>query len=332
MSNNSGRKLRLFCPGALSKVIENSGAGESSLGECRNCGSRDTEGLGFIGEVAPFFLKRVLNVEYGVAPTGHPIKRVLRKLGIVAKAFQRIYGKSVLVEMQICGHCSFIQTKKPFEEEAIANLYADYRSGTYNRERIQYEPEYASIASCVGGSAQEVQTRKAGLTQWLTGKLHPEIDFSMLDYGGANGMFLPDLPGRKYVFDISDIAAADGIARIRAESELSFYSYIQLAHVLEHVPFPLALAKKAVSHLRDSGHLYVEVPQELGKDLMARIADRDKTIRLPIHEHINQYCVNSVTELLRSANLLPIAVQCEFMDLGWNRGLVIRALGKKSCL
>ena len=42
------------------------------MGECRNCGAQATRDLGFIGEIAPFFLKRVLNLEYGLAPSGHP--------------------------------------------------------------------------------------------------------------------------------------------------------------------------------------------------------------------------------------------------------------------
>lgn len=271
----------------------------------------------------------MLNLEYGVAPTGHPLKRALRRVGIVSKVFEKIYAKSVLVQMQICESCSFIQTKRPFPEDAIGNLYADYRSDTYNRERIQYEPEYASIPPCVGGSLQEVQTRKAGLTEWLKGKVNVEANFSMLDYGGANGIFLPDLPGHKYVFEISDIAPAEGVTRLKNELELGSYSYIQLAHVLEHVPFPLALAKKAASFLRDSGHLYVEVPQELSEDLWTRIAGEDRTIRLPIHEHINQYCQSSVTELLHSTGLSPIAVQRDVVDLGWSTSTIIRALGRK---
>jgi hypothetical protein len=117
----------------------------------------------------------------------------------------------------------------------------------------------------------------------------------MLDYGGANGIFLPDLLGRKYVFDISNVAPADGITRVKSESELRSYPYIQLAHVLEHVPFPLALVKKPASFLDDSGHLYVEVPQELSDDVRTRLASRGKNIRLTIHEHINQYCLSSVT-------------------------------------
>jgi Methyltransferase domain len=297
---------------------------------CRNCESDAMKDLGFIGEIAPFFLKRVLNLEYGLPPSGHPVKRFLRRIDFFSKTFQKIYGKSVLIEIEICTSCSFIQTKLPFQDEGIGRLYTDYRSDSYNQERIRYEPEYAAIASQVGGCPQEIQIRTGGLTRWLEGKFNAGSDFSMLDYGGADGKFLPDLPGQKYVFDISDIAPADGIRRVEDASKLGSYSYIQLAHVLEHVPFPLALTRKAASFLKDSGHLYIEVPQELSDDMVTRLANRDRTIRLPIHEHINQYCLKSVTELLRSVGLSPVAIQSELVDFGWNRAMIIRALGRKS--
>jgi Methyltransferase domain len=299
------------------------------VGECRNCGAQETKDLGFIGDVAPFFLKRVLNLEYGLAPAGHPLKRFLRKIKFFSKSFQKIYGKSALLEMAICTSCSFIQTKLPFPEEAIGRLYADYRSDSYNQERIRYEPEYAAIASQAGSSIQEIQARTVGLTRWLTGKSDLERNFSMLDYGGADGKFLPNLPGEKYVFDISDIAPAEGITRIRDESRLGSYSYIQLAHVLEHVPYPLALTRKAVSFLKDTGYLYVEVPLEVSEETIARLANGDKAIRLEIHEHINRYSAKSVTELLQSTDLSVVAVETEEVNLGWNRAIVVRALGRK---
>ena len=46
--------------------------------ECRNCGSTNTQDLGAVGEIAPFLLKRVLNLEYGIAPSQHPVKKLLR--------------------------------------------------------------------------------------------------------------------------------------------------------------------------------------------------------------------------------------------------------------
>lgn len=299
------------------------------MGECRNCGARETKDLGFIGEVAPFFLKRVLNLEYGLAPTGHPVKRFLRKMGLFSKIFQKIYGKSALLEIEICRSCSFIQTTLPFPDEAIARLYTDYRSDSYNRERIRYEPEYAAIASQAGSCIQEIQARTDGLTRWLSSKLNVEFNFSMLDYGGADGKFLPNLPGEKYVFDISDIAPAEGVVGIRDASRLGSYSYIQLAHVLEHVSYPLSLTKKAVSFLRDSGYLYVEVPIEISDETIARLANGDKAIRLEIHEHINRYSAKSVTELLQSTDLSLIAVETEEVNLGWNKATIVRALGRK---
>ena len=299
------------------------------MDECRNCGAQATKDLGYIGVIAPFFLKRVFNLEYGLAPSRHPLKRFLRTIKFVSKSSQKIYGKSVLVEIEICTACSFIQTKQPFTDEAIGKLYADYRSETYNRERISYEPDYAEIASQTGSCNQEIQARTGGLTRWLVGKLNVEGSFSMLDYGGADGRFLPKLQGDKYVFDISNIEPAEGIKRIRDESGLSSYSYIQLAHVLEHVPHPLALTKKAASFLECSGYLYVEVPLEVSDQDISRLANGDSTIAVDIHEHINRYSLRSVTELFRSADLSLVAAEAEELDLGWNKPTIIRALGKR---
>jgi len=300
------------------------------VGECRNCGAQATKSVGFIGEVAPFFLKRVLNLDYGIAPSGHPVKRFLRRITFLSESFQKIYGKSALIELEICTSCLFIQTKLPFPDEAIGQLYADYRSDSYNRERIRYEPEYAEIAHHAGSSPREIQARAGGLTRWLTGKLNVEHNFSMLDYGGADGKFLPDLPGEKFVFDISNVAPAEGIVRIQYESELGSYSYIQIAHVLEHVSHPLRLTRKAASFLRDSGYLYVEVPLEISNDGISRLVNGDKTVSVGIHEHINRYSEKSVTELFRSTGIFPIAVETEVVNLGWIKATVIRALGRKS--
>lgn len=299
------------------------------MGDCRNCGAQSTRDLGFIGEVAPFFLKRVLSLQYDLAPSGHPVKRFLRRVSFLSRGFEKIYGKSVLIEIEMCTSCTFLQTKLPFPDEAIARLYTDYRSDTYNQERIRYEPEYAPLASQVGCSPTEVQARTVGLSRWLTGKLNFESCFSMLDYGGADGKFLPNLSGEKYVFDISDIAPSEGVVRVRDESQLDSYSYIQLAHVLEHVSYPLILTMKATSFLKESGYLYIEVPLEVSDETIARLARGDKTIRLGIHEHINSYSAKSVSELLRCAGLTLVRVDTEVVDLGWNKAPVIRALGRK---
>jgi hypothetical protein len=298
------------------------------LTECRNCTAQELKNLGFIGEVAPFFLKRVLNLEFKLAPSHHPVKRFFRNLGFVSAAFQKIYAKSVLCEMQLCSCCLFIQTMHPFSEEGLGKLYSDYRSDSYNRERILYEPGYATIAPHVGTSAKEIRTRKTGLTQWLKAKLDQHANFSMLDFGGANGIFLPDLRGQKYVFDISKIQPAEQVTRVN-EAELGSYSYIQLAHILEHVAFPRALTLRAASFLQPSGYLYIEVPQELSDDSIQRLA-MNGTARLVVHEHINQYCLHSVNALMKSVGLSVVAAESELVDLGWNKSTIVRALGRRN--
>jgi hypothetical protein len=165
---------------------------------CRNCGSLNLKELGFAGQVAPFFLKRVLNVELGTPKARHPLKLLARRLfALPQRFFTKLYGCSAYLEMQICLDCSFVQTKHSFPDDAIGRLYTDYRSATYNEERIRYEPTYAALAEHVGVGDQEVQARMEGLTSWLDGKIESENGFSMLDFGGADGRFLPRLQGAK---------------------------------------------------------------------------------------------------------------------------------------
>jgi len=298
------------------------------VGKCRNCGAGTTKDLGSIGQIAPFFLKRVLNLENGFAPSGHPIKRFLHKM-ILGIGVQRVCRTSVLIEIEVCRACSFIQTKVPFPEESLAKLYVDYRSDSYNQERTRYEPFYASIAKQVGRSDQEIRTRVDGLTKWLTTKLDIESEFSMLDYGGADGRFLPNLTAKKYVYEISDIEPIQDIVRVKNETSLESYSYVQVAHVLEHVSYPLALATRAASYLKSSGYLYIEVPQDLTVDIIARLTNGDPKIPVAIHEHINFYTTESVEKLLQAAGLDVIEVQTVEMDLGWSKPTIIRALGRK---
>ncbi|MGA8532122.1 MAG: class I SAM-dependent methyltransferase [Acidobacteriaceae bacterium] len=298
------------------------------MGQCRNCGSDATENLGFVGSISPFFLKRVLDLEMGVPPAVHPVKKLLRQIPFAAKAFRRIYGGAACTEMEICRSCTFVQTRIPFRDEAIAKLYADYRADSYNRERIHYEPSYAAIAQDVGGCRQEIEARTGGLTQWLASRITPEPGFSMLDFGGADGKFLPTLPGTKSVYEISNITPAPGITRIEKASDLGTYSYVQLAHVLEHVPNPLLLTKKAASLVKPGGYLYIEVPIEISDRDLDRLLAGDRTIPLPIHEHINRYSERSMTELLRSANLIAKAVETRPLDCGWIKTAVIRALAQ----
>ena len=118
------------------------------MDQCRNCGAANLRELGFIGDLKPFFLKRVLQIELVTRVASHPLKRLIQRLtAFVKPAVSRIHPTVAAVELQSCLNCSFIQTKFPFTEEGIGRLYSDYRSDSYNSERCHYEPSSAKYAA-----------------------------------------------------------------------------------------------------------------------------------------------------------------------------------------
>ena len=297
---------------------------------CRNCGAQDMKDLGFVGEVAPFFLKRVLNLELKTSQSRHPLRLLTRRMLVLPqRLFSKVFGCSAYVEMQICLSCSFIQTKHAFSEEAINRLYFDYRSTTYNAERIQYEPTYAALANDVGAGDQEIRARVDGLTTFLADKIDHDGDFSMLDFGGADGRFLPKIDGKKYVLEISNISPLEGVVRIQSEAELGTYSYVQVAHVFEHVPEPLALLRHISSFVKPSGYVYIEVPQELTDAQLEELKKASAPRGLTVHEHINSYCSSSVAHLVEAAGLNSMSIKAMQTDLGWVKSTIIRALCQK---
>jgi len=300
------------------------------VGGCRNCGSLDVRELGFVGQLAPFFLKRVLNVELRERASVHPVKQWIRRLaGPGRKVFSKVYGESAFVEMQVCNSCSFVQVKHAFSEDAIARLYLDYRTDFYNEERFKYEPAYREIADRVGTDSTEVQVRVTTATEWLADKIQLSDDFTMLDYGGADGRFLPHLAAKKFVYELSNIEPIPGITRIRHEADLGSYSYIHLAHVLEHVSDPLKLVKHIAGYLKPGGYFYIEVPQEMSDSQLRSLQEGTYTSNIPVHEHINVYSPSALALLVENANLELLAAKANPVDLGWAQGVHLRALGRK---
>lgn len=298
--------------------------------ECRNCGGTQLQDLGSIGRVAPFFLKRVLSAELRSPRSLSPVKRFIRDF--VAKPgsiLSRATQQAVFVEMQLCSECDFLQTRVPFHDEDIRRLYLDYRSETYNRERTHFEPGYAQVAELVGSNDVEIENRKHALGAILQGNVKLTDSFSILDYGGSKGEFIPDLPAKKFVYDVSNAPALPGIERIYSEDELRTYSLVLLAHVTEHVPNPLGLVRKLLTWIEPNGFLYIETPQEVCDADRERLSRGGNGIEIGIHEHINSYCQKAVVRLLTAAGLDVVKAESGAMDCGWSSQVIVRALGRK---
>ena len=300
------------------------------MSECRNCGRSELKDLGAIGKVNPFFLKRALGIELRIPRSPNGMKQMVRDLVAVPMRFSsRVTSQSAFVEMQVCKHCFFIQTSIPFSDEEIGRLYADYRTPSYHQQRIKYEPEYAAIADAVGYDPVELRTRTTALTALLRKELGATDPVTILDYGGSDGRFIPDIPGSKFVYDISNLDPVPGVTRIKSESELGTYSLVLLAHVTEHVTHPLKLVRKLSAYVEPGGHLYIETPQEIPDQQRDELRNGTPPFEIPIHEHINSYCVPAVAALLEAAGFTVVAVESAGVDLGWVKGTHLRALGRK---
>jgi hypothetical protein len=298
------------------------------MNRCRNCGASALHELGFVGDLAPFFLKRVHRIELVTRISPDPLKRLIQKLTKpVQSLISRVHPVVAAVELQSCLNCSFLQTKFPFTEEGIARLYSDYRSDSYNKERSSYEPSYGAVVDHIGQYCEGGLDRVGALTKWLENKLSLN-GASMLDYGGANGQFLPSFTGEKYVFEISDIKPYQGVTRISDSSLLNAYSYIQLAHVLEHVTEPLQMVKSVAAYLANNGCLLIEVPQDHSTDFLKRLQTRGADRYITVHEHINNYSVLSVQKLVEAAGLKLVAIEAVAIESPLAKQEFIRALAK----
>lgn len=296
---------------------------------CRNCGDVDhLQDLGFIGQVAPFFLRRAMGVRLGKVRSASALKQMVRKtVGIPQKLLERINQPTAFVEIQICEACNFVQTKRPFYEEDINRLYADYREESYNRERIECEPSYASIAADVGHATAELEARLSAQSRFFEGKLQGGEGFTILDFGGSDGKFMPRMEGKKFVFEISNVEPVPGVTRLRSDAEVGTYSLVQLAHVVEHVVEPLGLTRYVVSKVAPGGYLYIETPQEISDSEREELRKGQRLVG--IHEHINSFCPHAVRTLMEKSGLKVIAIEATPVDVGWAKAVHIRALGQK---
>jgi len=299
------------------------------MNECRNCGKSELQDIGPVGRVEPFFLKRVFGMEIFPARSKSPLKQLARDLASMAVALlRRLHTMHAFVELQVCRNCSFIQTKIPFRDDDIMNLYVDYREPSYNSERIKFEPGYSAIAAAVGHDEVEIRNRTTALNAFLRKALPAQAVSTILDFGGSDGQFMPDIEGEKFIYELSNLELLPGITRINSESELGKYSLVLLAHVTEHVPHPLNLVRKVRSHVEPGGYLYIETPYDISDEERNALLGGGRGLQIGIHEHINSYCPPAVSALLESAGFEVVAIECTPVDVGWGKAHHIRALGR----
>jgi Methyltransferase domain len=314
---------------------------------CRICGSTDTSILP-IGKYEEFFRLRVDTSKdefllfsrrnsIQIKPASLPV-RAIRKIGRILSPPKLRPAIQFRTHVQSCALCHGITPCHEYSFEDLLGLYHDYRSDTYNRDRISVEPSYARIAKDVGSHTREIETRNAAVNRFLKRNVNLFSGGAMLDYGGSDGRFITSFAYEQFesicIYDASEAplhASVDSrkVKRL-AHPQPEAYSFLTCMHVLEHVGNPRALAADAALLLVPGGLMYIEVPLELTQSM--REDFRQKIIDNPIgiHEHINKFDRTSIRTLIQSIAGLEIVDDAEDAeDLGWIRTLTGRFLARK---
>ena len=150
---------------------------------CRVCGSSNTSVVP-IGRYANFFLLRVDTKKdsFQLYSRAHSIKidptisdslpvRALRKAKRILFPPQFRQAAQFRTQMQACESCHAITPSHEYSFDDLLGLYRDYRSETYNQDRISVEPDYARIAKNVGDDPIEINNRNTAVDKFLSRRM-----------------------------------------------------------------------------------------------------------------------------------------------------------------
>jgi hypothetical protein len=315
---------------------------------CRICGSNDTHILP-LGQYAEFFRLRVdtskdefMLFSRTGSITAKPMtlaERALRKAGRILNLSKIKPAKQFRTHMLACMQCHSITPCHEYSFEDLLGLYRDYRSETYNQERISVEPSYARIAKDVGAHPLEIKNRNAAIDDFLRKNASHFTSGAMIDYGGSDGRFLPPFVYEQFenidIYDASEAllhASVDARkVKIIANPQLEAYSFLTCMHVLEHVGNPKTLIVEAARLLLTGGIMYIEVPHELTQTIREDFARKIIDTPITIHEHMNLFDRTSVRTLIGSIDELKLVDDAEdIVDFGWTKALIGRFLAMKT--
>ena len=251
---------------------------------CRICGSNETNILP-VGEYAPFFRLRVETSkdEFLLFSRADSIQirpmpfliRALLKIGNILSPPKNKPAKQFRTHMLACTICHTITPCHEYSFDDLLGLYQDYRSDTYNQDRISVEPTYSRIVKDVGAHQLEITNRNAAVDEFLRKNSNYFISGAMIDYGGSDGRFIPPFINEQFdnidIYDASEAPLHSSVdarkVRKITDPKLGIYSFLTCMHVLEHVGNPRALVIEAARLLVPGGLLYLEVPHELNQSL-----------------------------------------------------------------
>lgn len=315
---------------------------EKDRAVCRVCGSQNIFMMP-IGRYAGFFrlrvdtkkdphllFSRVPLLAIAEAPLW---VRAIRKL--VSRLAGRRDASQFRTSMTLCADCHGITPSHEYSFDDLVGLYRDYRSESYNRDRLSVEPGYAKIARHVGDHPSETKNRNAAVEAFLRRNASHFSGGRMIDYGGSDGRFLTGFMYEAFdkieIFEPSDSPLHPTIDTAKVSKTATpakdQYNFLACMHVVEHVGNPREFTMEAARYLVPGGILYIEVPHELTREAHGNFSRRIVDEAIEIHEHINKFDATSLPKLVASIEGLELLDSAEdTVDFGWVVGKIGRFL------
>lgn len=157
------------------------------------------------------------------------------------------------VRLLECLNCQLTFFSDRYSDQVMRGLYGGYRSEQYLQARRFWEPWYGrSINNALDPGTSEVDERVLFMTSLLNRHVDLKSLRGMVDFGGDVGQFFPkDFSGRKFLIDISDKPPQPGVSRVAmlADVPTEQRNLVIVAHILEHLPDPLATLQLIASQI-----------------------------------------------------------------------------------
>lgn len=167
-----------------------------------------------------------------------------------------------------CSSCGLLYFSTGFSEQELSNMYNGYRGDAYFERRHRFEPWYTrSVNDSIGHSVEVLTHRKENLERFLQEAIVAgavRAPSRVLDVGGDEGQFIPDLPTvvARGVLEVSSVQLVEDVETIQSWDDARGFSpdMIMMCHVLEHTSEARDMVVRAASTLQPGGLLYLEVP------------------------------------------------------------------------
>lgn len=203
----------------------------------------------------------------------------------------RMFKKEILpCDLLHCSHCNIYFSEIRPDEEELQAYYSSYHSGEYATQRKEIELGFYTD-EVIAGFQPAALERKKILEKYLQEYINPKEISYILDYGGGDGIVIPDnYPSAyKFVYEIQNIDTIENVHKIPDKKELSEYPWdlILCCHILEHISNPMEVITHLLSLLHNGGYFYIEVPCEPARKYLVQSHDALNKVHKYMNTHLN---------------------------------------------